>query len=86
MVVQYLQEISYMTLGVRWGGGVVFVLVSRSRKVVPEKHVTLMSLDTRDILICLMMVGWKGKDVVKEGVVDLCCLRVSLLGLSSLCR
>ena len=45
-----------------------------------------MSLDTRDILICLMMVGWKGKDVVKEGVVDLCCLRESLLGFSSLCR
>ena len=35
------------------------------------------------------MVGWKGKDTVKDGVVAfsclLNCLRVSLLGFSSFC-
>ena len=35
------------------------------------------------------MVGWKGKDAVKDGVVAfsclLNCLRVSLLGFSSFC-
>ena len=55
-------------------GGVVFVLVSRSREVVPDEFVTLMSWDSRDFLICLVIVGWKGKDVVKNGVVDLSCL------------
>ena len=52
----------------------VFVLVSRSRRVVP---------DARDFLIFLVMVGWK------DGVVALSCLlnclRVSLLGFSSFC-
>ena len=42
-----------------------------------------MSWDPRDFLIFLVMVGWKGEDVVKEGVVDLSCLfncfRASLL-------
>ena len=64
----------------------VFVLVRRSRKVVPDKFVTLMSWDSRDFLIFLVMVGWKGKDIVKDGVVDfsclLNCLRVILLGFS----
>ena len=67
----------------------VFVLVSRSRKEVPGELVTLTSWDFRDFLIFLVIVGWKGKDVVKEGVVDfsclLTCLRVSLLGFSSFC-
>ena len=63
-----------MTLGVRWGGGLVFVLVSRPHKLVPEELVTLMSWDSRDFLIFLVMVGWKGKDVVKEGVVDFSCV------------
>ena len=65
----------------------VFVLVSRSRRVVPDELVTLTSWDTRDFLIFLVMVGWKGKDAVKDGVVAfsclLNCLRVSLLGFSS---
>ena len=43
-------------------------------EVVPEELVSLMSLDSRDFLICLVMVAWKGKDVVKEGVFDLSCL------------
>ena len=59
-------------------GGVVFVLVSRSRRVVPDELVTLTSWD---FLIFLV----KGKDAVKDGVVAfsclLNCLRVSLLGL-----
>ena len=68
----------------------VFVLVSRSRRVVPDELVTLTSWDARDFLIFfLVMVGWKGKDAVKDGVVAfsclLNCLRVSLLGLSSFC-
>ena len=69
----------------------VFVLVSRSRRVVPDELVTLTSWDARDFLIFLviMMVGWKGKDAVKDGVVAfsclLNCLRVSLLGFSSFC-
>ena len=37
----------------------------------------------------LVMVGWKGKDAVKDGVVAISCLlnclRVSLLGFSSFC-
>ena len=45
--------------------------------------------DHRDFLICLVMVGWKGKNVIKEGAVDLSCrlncLRVSLLEFSSFC-
>ena len=64
----------------------VFVLVSRSRRVVPNELVTLTSWDARDFLIFLVMVGWKGKDAVKDGVVAfsclLNCLRVSLLGFS----
>ena len=44
----------------------VFVLVSRSRRVVPDELVTLMSWDARDFLIFLVMVGWKGKDDVKD--------------------
>ena len=35
----------------------VFVLVSRSRRVVPDELVTLMSWDSRDFLIFLVMVG-----------------------------
>ena len=69
------------------GKGVVFVLMSRSRKVVPEELVTLMSWDPINFLICLVMVEWKGNDVVKEGVVDFSCLlncfRMSLSGFSS---
>ena len=67
----------------------VFVLVSRSRKVVSDELVTLMSWDSRDFLIFLVMVGCKTKNVVRDGVVDLSCmlncLRVSLLGSSSCC-
>ena len=68
-------------------GGVVFVLVSyKYPRVVPDELVTLMSWDSRDFLIFLVMVGWKGKDVVLDGVVDFSCLlnylRVSLLGFS----
>ena len=48
----------------------VFVLVSRSRR------------DARDFLIFLVMVGWKGKDAVKDVVVAFSCL---LLGFSSFC-
>ena len=48
-----------MTFGARWGGGVVFVFVRRSRKVVLEKLVTLISWDSKDFLICLVMVGKK---------------------------
>ena len=63
----------------------VFVLVSRSRRVVPDELVTLTSWDARDFLIFLV----KGKDAVKDGVVAfsclLNCLRVSLLGFSSFC-
>ena len=67
----------------------VFVLVSRSRRVVPDELVTLKSWNARDFLILLVMVGWKGKDTVKDGLVAfsclLNCLRVSLLGFSSFC-
>ena len=42
----------------------VFVLVSKSRKVVPDELVTLMSWDSRDFLTFLVMVVWKRKDVV----------------------
>ena len=35
----------------------VFVLVSRSRRVVPDELVTLTSWDARDFLIFLVMVG-----------------------------
>ena len=67
----------------------VFVLVSRSHRVIPDELVTLRSRDARDFLIFLVMVGWKGKDAVKDGVVAfsclLNCLRVSLLGFSSFC-
>ena len=62
--------------------GVVFVLVNRSRRVVPDELVTLTSWDARDFLIFLVMVGWKGKDAVMDAVVAfsclLNCLRVSL--------
>ena len=65
----------------------VFGLVSRSRRVVHDELVTLMLWDSRDYLIFLVMVGWKRKDVVKDGVMDfsclLNCLRVSVLGFSS---
>ena len=48
-----------------------------------------MSWDSRDFLIFLVMVGLKGKDAVKDGVVALSCLlnclRVSLLAFSSIC-
>ena len=61
-----------MTLGVRWGAGGFLVLVKRSRKVVPEEFVTLMSWDPINFLSCLVTVA-----------VDLNCLlncvRVSLL-------
>ena len=40
----------------------IFVLVSRSRRVVPDELVILTSWDARDLLIFLVMVGWKGKD------------------------
>ena len=67
----------------------VFFLVSRSRNVVPDELVTLMSWDSRDFLIFLVMVALKGKDAVKDGDVALSCLlnclRVCLLGFSSLC-
>ena len=63
----------------------VFDLVGGSRKVVPDKLVTLMSWDSRNLLIFVVMIGWKGKDIVKDGVVDFSCLlncfRVSLLGI-----
>ena len=52
----------------------VFVLVSRSRRVVPDELVTLMSLDPKNFLIFLVMVGWKGKNAVKDGVVAFNCL------------
>ena len=59
-----------------------FVLVSRSRRVVPDELVTLTSWVARDFLIFLVKVGWKGKDAVKDGVVAfsclLNCLRISL--------
>ena len=65
----------------------VFVLVFRSNRVVPDELVTLTSWDARDFLIFLVMVGWKGKDAVKDGVVAfsclLNCLRISLLGFST---
>ena len=65
----------------------VFVLVIMSRKVVPDELVTLISWDSRDFLIFLVILGWK--DSVKDGVVDLSCLlnclRVSLIGFSSFC-
>ena len=54
----------------------VFVLVSRSRRVVPDELVTLTSWDARHFLIFLVMVGWKGKDAVKDGVVALSCLGI----------
>ena len=38
-----------MTLGVRWGGGVVLILVSKSCKVVPKELVTLMSWDPKHL-------------------------------------
>ena len=39
----------------------VFVLVSRSCRVVPDELVTLTSWDARDFLIFFVMVGWKGR-------------------------
>ena len=47
----------------------VFVSLSRSRRVVPDELVTLTSWDARVFLIFLVMVGWRGKDAVKDGVV-----------------
>ena len=59
------------------------------RKVVPDELVTLMSWDSRNFLINLVMVGWKEKDAVNDEVVAfsclLNCLRVSLLGFSGFC-
>ena len=52
----------------------VFVLVSVSLRVVPDELVTLTSWDARDFLIFLVMVGWKEKDAVKDGVVAFICL------------
>ena len=67
----------------------VFVLVSRSRRVVLNELVILTSWDARDFLIFLVMVGWKREDAVKDDVVALSCLlnclNVSLLGFSSFC-
>ena len=63
----------------------VFVLVSRSRRVVPGELVTLTSWDARDFLIILVMVGWKGKDAVVAFSCLLNCLRASLLGFYSFC-
>ena len=40
----------------------ILVLVRRSRKVVPEELVTLMSWGSRDFLVCLVIVVWKKKD------------------------
>ena len=37
--------------------------------MVPDELVTLTSWDARDFLIFLVIVGWKGKDAVKDGVV-----------------
>ena len=58
---------------------VVFVLVRRSRRIVPDELVTLTSWDARDFLIFL--VRWKAKDAegkakdaVKDGVVAFSCL------------
>ena len=48
--------------------------VGTSRKVIPEELVTLMSWYHRDFLSCLVMVRLKGKDLVKEGALDLSCL------------
>ena len=48
--------------------------MSRSRRVVPDELVTLTSWDARDFLIFLVMVGWKEKDAVKDGVVAFSCL------------
>ena len=44
----------------------VFVLVSRSRKVVPEELVTLVSWDPRYFLICLVIVGSCGLELSVE--------------------
>ena len=54
----------------------VSVLVIRTHRdwEVPDELVTLTSWDARDFLIFLVMVGWKGKDAVKDGVVALSCL------------
>ena len=45
-----------MILGVRWGEA--WSSFCRSRKIVPEELVTLMSWDPTDFLICLVIVGW----------------------------
>ena len=39
----------------------------------------LTSWDARDFLIFLVMVGWKGKDAVKDGVVAFSCLLFHVL-------
>ena len=44
--------------------------MSRSRRVVPDEFVTLMSWISRDFLIFLVMVGWKGKDAANKTVND----------------
>ena len=47
-----------MVLGVRCGGGVVLVLVRRSRRVVEEECVTLMSCCPRIFFKGLEREGW----------------------------
>ena len=47
-----------MVLGVRWGGGVVLVLVRRSRRVVEEECVTLTSCCPRIFFKGLEREGW----------------------------
>ena len=63
--------------------------VGYPREKFHEELVTSVSWDPRDFLICLVMVVWKRKDVVNDGVVDfsylLNYLRVSLLEFSSFC-
>ena len=55
-----------MVLGVRSGGGVVFVLVRRFRKVVEEEWVTLMSCCPRIVFKGLEREGWKGREMERE--------------------
>ena len=44
----------------------VFLLVRRSREVVPEELVTLISWDPRYFLICLVIVGTCGLELYDE--------------------
>ena len=54
----------------------VLVFVRRSHWEVPGELVTLISRVPRVFLSCLMMVGWQGKDAVKEEAVDSSCLLI----------